>query len=116
MNREKNGTAKRFWIGLRCRNKDCNKDFIVDCDGEALVTEIPADGDMKEATSIVNAMLGRLSPILNSISVLHGAKPLTSEAANIESALQHCSHCGRWYFYPYSDYFLTMEETPRPSD
>lgn len=79
MNREKNGTAKRFWIGLRCRNKDCNKDFIVDCDGKALVTEISADGDIKEATNIVNAMLGRLSPILNSISVLHGAKPLTSE-------------------------------------
>jgi len=109
---EKNAARKSLWIGLRCRNKDCNNDFLVQGDDGGLVTEISMDASVEEAANTANAMLGRLSPILDAISALHGAKAFTSGTVNISSSLQHCPYCGRWYLYPYSDYFLTVEDMP----
>lgn len=112
---EKSVVTKNLWVGLRCRNASCSLDFPAcgNPDGEELAAGIPLDASAEVAASTANALLGRLSPMLNAIACLHGARTVASGDVNLSPALQHCPHCGRWYLYPYSDYFMTMEDMPK---
>jgi hypothetical protein len=112
---EKSRATKDLWIGLRCRNASCGLDFPACCDpgNEELIIGIPLDATAEVVGKMANTLLGKLSPALTAISSFHGTKAFASGAINVSPALQHCPHCGRWYLYPYSDYFMTMEDMPK---
>ncbi len=113
MGQRKIGTAKHVWVGLRCRNRDCNRDFLASSEGKALLTELPAGISEETAVHAVDAMTSKMSVILGAIAALHGAKAPASPSVNLVPAFQQCPHCGRLYLYSYSDYFVTMEEFPQ---
>jgi len=100
-----------LWIGVRCRNPSCLKDFVVKQNGEALILTGAPGMSVSEIESEVGIFMDRLNPILEVLAVLHGA-PMGKTPVPANLVHHRCPHCGRFYFYTYADYFTAFEPVP----
>jgi hypothetical protein len=108
-----NNSEIGLWVGVRCRNPNCLRDFQATEYGKPLaITVDPIEDGEEGAKKRVGDLCGKMNPILNTIAALHGAQTSTSGEVDAAIILQCCPYCGRFYIYVYSDYFITSEPMP----
>ena len=99
MDKMKSNTGTAFWIGVRCRNPGCNKDFVVSDKRGSLISEREDSPDAEKLGLLANSITGRLAPMLDAVATLYGARTSTLANVNVAQAIHHCPHCGRGYMY-----------------
>ena len=109
-----NGEALTLWVGVRCRNPNCLRDFPLMLNDEPLAALAHMGDSEEEVMAEISRMAGKMAPILNLIAALQGAGTADSGNVAINPLLHHCPYCGRHYIYLYPDYFLTTEPMPEP--
>jgi len=108
-----NNNGIDLWVGVRCRNPNCLRDFSITEHGKPLAITVGlVEGGEEGVKKRVSDLLDKMNPILNTIAALHGVQTSASGEVDAAITLQHCPYCGRSYIYLYPDYFITMEDMP----